>query len=871
MREPVSPPVWIIQFFRWICHPDLQEDIEGDLRERYDGWVRGQGKPKADRLLLGEVLSLMRPTLVKPVKISHPLIMIDMFGNYLKIFLRNIARQPVFTILNLACLSIGMGAAILILLHLDFEINYDRFHDRAKDIHRVNTTAIKTHDKVMDVEWQSTPANLGPLIRQDIPEVQSFVRFFNFNTNDVRFQYKQTRMEEEHVVAVDSNVFQVFSFRLIEGDPQTALKGPNKIVVSENLAQRIFGSENPIGKVLETNLVHRSSNVEQTYPFEVSGVYQDLPENTHLYFHAMISAESDAELDNYYFNRFNVHTYVVLNEHAVPEVVAPKMTGIYDEYLDPEIDPVLVNARHELIPLTKIHLEDTGSSTYLLIFGGVGFLLLLIAFISYVNLVTAQAGKRSLEIGLRKVLGSQRKQLVLQFLAESVFFTTLALVLANILVAGFVSPLNSMLDLQMDARQLLQPRFMLIMLGIIFLLGLLGGSYPAFFLSSFQPISVMKGNLARSAPLGRFLVAFQFAVVIFVLASTGMIYQQLQFMRNKDLGFAKDQAIRLSVPAASDAGKIAVLKRSLHSYPTISSVATCSFIPGVGGMINGPISADGSEAQFTRRGLIDYDYLESMEIEVLNGRNFSRDFPADSLSHVIVNETFVRSFGLTGDPLGKEVRFGDKGNPNFFRIIGVVEDFHQSSLHNAIEAQMFLLEPNASQVVVKITDEPAQALTHIGKAWHELFPDQPFAYDFLDEMLVARYEEDYRRGRLFLFFSCITIFIAFVGLYGLAAYMTTRRTKEVGIRKVLGASLSNIVFLLSKEFLLLVGIASVPGLLLAWYLARQWLENFAFQTGINYLMFGMVLISVLLLTFLTVGRHAAGAALSNPVDTLKHE
>lgn len=795
-----------------------------------------------------------------------------MLKSYLKLFLRNLRRQPVYTLLNLSCLAIGMAAAIFILLYLDFEMNYDRVHQKGEQIYRVNTTAIKTHERTIDVAWQRSPANFGALVQQDYPEVESFVRFFSFYSNAVRFEYRQQtiEMEPEQVIAADSNVFQLFTFELLRGDPADALNGPNKIVLSETLADRIFGTDDPVGQVLDTRLVHSLTNGEADYPLEVTGVYRDLPPNTHLLVHAMISAETDEELNNYYFGRFNVHTYLLLKDRVDPEALTAKLTAIYDRYLDPALDPVLVNVTHELVPLYKIHLSETGGTTYLLIFSGIGFLLLLIAFFGYINLVTAQAGRRALEIGLRKVLGSERRQLITQFMAESLFFTILSLTVAVGLVTLLAGPVNRLLELQVDIAQLWQARPLMIMLGGILLLGLAGGSYPAFFLSSFQPVKVLKGKLHRSAPLHKYLVGFQFAVVIFVLTSTGMIYQQLEYLKRKDLGFAQDQILQLDLAGQEGLDKVQVFKESLRKDPNILSVASCSFIPGVGGMVRQPASAEGSEPQFIHHGRIDYDYLETMDIDLVAGRNFSPDFPADSATNVLVNKTFVRHFELGDNPLEKQVRLGGWGNPNSLRIIGVVEDFHQSSLHAAIEPQMFRLRPRSNDLMVKVAEDPTAALTRIEATWRELFPEEAFHYRFLDEVLLERYREDQKRGSIFLFFSLVTLLIAFAGLYGLAAYLTTQRTREVGIRKVLGAGIPNIILLFTRDFLLLAVIAAVPGLILAWYTIRQWLENFAFRTPMNYLLFILVLLSVLLLTFVTVGWHAARAASLNPKETLRN-
>ncbi|GJM35544.1 MAG: ABC transporter permease [Saprospiraceae bacterium] len=797
-----------------------------------------------------------------------------MIRNYLKIIWRNLYRQPVHTLLNLSCLTVGIAATLFILLYIDFELHFDRSNDKADHIYRIETKSIQTPENVREVGFINTPGNLGPLIQQDYPEVEHFVRSFQFFRDEmVTFQYSGDLFEEAAVYAVDPAIFEVFTLKMIKGDPSTALTGPNKILLSESFAQRIFGDENPLGKTLETNLVHSYPDTpEEQYSFQITGVYQDMPRNSHRLANALISAESDPRLTDYYFNRFNVSTYVLLHDQVDPVIFAPKLSEIYDKYLDRQREQVLVSATHTLNPLTKIHLAETGGYTYIFIFSAIGVLLLLISVISYVNLVTAQASRRALEIGLRKVLGSNRKQLMAQFLVESIGFSFLALLLGILLVFLMMQPLNAMLGLQLYEAQLWQPQMIIGSLVITLLLGLLGGSYPAFFLSSFQPIAVMKGQLAKATPLRRMLVAVQFAVVIFVLTFTGMIYDQLQYLSKKDLGFDKKNIVELNLAGQEKLEKWPVLKEMLLQSPYISSAGTSSFTPG-DNMGRRPISANGTagqEPQFVRWGVIDYDFLETMDIKFVEGRNFSWDFPGDLEQSVVINQRFAKEFGLT-NPVGEKIRLGGSGNPNFLIVIGVVEDFHQSSLHSPIESQLFFVGPASLNLSIKVQKDLSAGLDAISESWAVVFPDTPFEYHFLEDELQRSYEADQRRGKIFFSFSLLTIFIAFVGLFGLASYLSKQRTKEIGIRKVLGASIGEMVILLSKDFLWLVVLAAIPAFATAWYMIGQWLENFATQTSMNYLLYALVLLATLLLTFIVTGFHAFRAALVNPVESLKYE
>lgn len=798
-----------------------------------------------------------------------------MIKNYLLIIWRNFYRQPTFTVLNLSGLTVGIAATLIILLYIDFEFNFDRFHENASDIYRVEADKINTHNKTMDVDWVSASNNLAYYLKQDYPEIKEVVRFYEFHQNErIRFQYQGQEFEEAEVVTTDSSLFDVFSYQLLGGNPQEALRGPNKIVLSQRLAERIFEDEEPVGKTLETKLVHAITGLEEDYNLVVSGVFANTPRNTHLYAQAFISAETDPYLLEYYFKRFQTLTYVQLNPSANPTELAPKLTAIYDTYLDPQIEPVLKSIDHELVPLTKIHFEETGGLTYLYIFSAIGFLILLIAGISYVNLVTAQGSKRAQEIGIRKVLGSNRKQLIFQFLMESFCLSLLALFLAISLLNIGIPYINATLDLYLESSQLWQPQVILGLLGILFLLGILGGSYPAFILSAFKPITTLKGKLVKSTPVRKALVGIQFAVVIFVLVCTGMIYDQLNFIRNKDLGFRQEQVVRLTLSGAENMEQGPLLKELLLSDPNILKTSTSSFTPGLFGMARRPVSAKGTageEPQLCWSGNIDYDYLNTYEIELLKGRNFSSEFPGDRENSVLVNEAFVQNFGLEAPLLGAEVRWGDKGNPNFFTVIGVVKDFHQSSLHSPIESQVFRFRPESNLLSVQLGKDIQAGINHIEKTWASVFPNQPFEYQFLDDLFQQRYEADQRRGQIFFAFSILTIFIAFLGLFGLASYLAKQRTKEIGIRKVFGAPVWNLVLLLSKNFLVLVLVVALPTFVIAWYVVQQWLDNFAFQVELNYLIFAVALLFTLILTFLTTSFHAIQVSSLNPAKTLRYE
>jgi putative ABC transport system permease protein len=758
------------------------------------------------------------------------------------------------------------------LLYIDFEVNYDSIHSKADRIYRVTTKSIKTHEREIVAGWQNTPAPLGPTIKQEYSGVEAYTRLYKFwVSEDISLINEEKAFQESYVYAADSTIFNVFTYELKSGNPRDALEGPNKIILSESLAKRIFGDMEAVGKIIQTNLAHEVPNTKPEYSLLVTGIFKDLPKNVHLFSEAIISDETDPHLHEYYYNSFNVFTYLLLYPHTDPKAIEKNLTNVYSKHLDASIDPVLVSATHELHALKKIHLDATGGLIYVYIFEGIAFLILLIAGISYVNLTTAQAARRSLEIGLRKVMGCNRRELVNQFLTESVFMTLVSVAIAVVLVVTLMPKINTALNLSLMYQQLWQPQVLLGLFAIIICLGIMGGSYPALFLSAFEPLKAIKAKVTNKAPLRKILVSVQLSVVTFVLIGTGLIYEQLQYVRSKDLGFDKLHVIKLTLPAATEKIKTGTLQNALMENQNIVSVGTSSFTPGGDDMGKRPVAVDGSEGQeqkFVRFGKIDYNFLTTMGIEFASGRNFSTEFPGDS-SAVIVNESFVKEFGLK-EPIGDKVRQGGKENPNFFTVVGVTKDFHQSSLYTPIEPQMFLYR-SSSQLFIKVRGNVQTAIAQIENVWEQNFPDESFSYMFLDDQLQDGYKGDQIRAKVFLTLSILTIFIAFLGLFGLASYLANQRIKEIGVRKVLGASVRDVIILITRDFVILALISAIPSFFLSWYMINEWLQTFAFKTEINYLIFAVALAFTVLLTFVTTGMHALKAATSNSLENLRSD
>ena len=800
-----------------------------------------------------------------------------MLRRNLLIALRNFIHQPGYTLLNILGLTIGISATLLILLYLNSELSYDRYHQKADRIFRISSDLKEPDDAF---KWAVTQSPLGPQLKTDYAEVEEFVRFFPQGRQS--FEVKDQVFYEERVYLVDSTVFDVFSFDFIWGDGNNALEEPNSIVINESFARRVFGNTNPIGERLK-------SGSEREYL--IKGVYRDMPPNSHLIANAMISSTTFPQLRNPNpgsWGGFSIYTYVLLKEGSDFQAFAAKLPEVIKNYVAVIFDQFDIEVKYELLPIKEIHLGSdfegepmpTGEMGFLYIFGAVGLFMLLLACINYMNLSTARATKRSLEVGVRKVLGSERRQLIFQFLTESILFTFLALFLSFALVLLFLPLFNASFDLQLSRMGLFSPGVLLGILGIVLFAGVVGGSYPAFYLSAFQPIAVLKGLLARGSGnplLRKILVTIQFAVTIFMLVGTGIIYDQMQYLRDKDLGFDKEQVLTFQFESQDARDQYPVIREKLLQQPSISAVATCSTTPG-NGFGKQLMNIEGTDGMMKQLGvdnyLVDFEFFPTLGMEIVKGRNFNREFGTDSTLAVLVNEAMVDRMGWA-DPIGRKVQFGVNDTLPVARVIGVVKDFHQSSLYDPIEALLFRPQFNLANVHVRINTQNSKdlntSITEIERNWREVFPNQPFEYDFVDAAFMESYEADQIRGRIFTLFSILMIVIALLGLLGLASFTTEQRTKEIGVRRVLGAETSDILVLLTRNFVLLVAIGAIPAFIAAWYFMDLWLETFAYHANMNFWLYALAFLVVAALTIGTIGYFALKAARSNPVNALRYE
>lgn len=811
-----------------------------------------------------------------------------MLKNYFKIAYRNLWRNKVFSAINIFGLAIGIATCLVIMLFVAHELSYDRFHEKADRIVRVVFRGSVQGE-------QMNEAHVMPPVAQallaDYPEVQEATRLRWMGSPKITYGDKTFR--KNSLAFADSNFFQVFTLPLLQGDPATALVRPNTLVISQTTARNYFGNEDPIGKVLHFGDWKES--------FTVSGVMADIPANSHFQTDILASMGSfpDARDPSWMVSEF--YTYLVLPAGYDYKKLEAKLPQVVEKYMGPQLQQAMGISLAQfqeagnslglfLQPLTSIHLhsdlmsalEPGGDIRYVYIFSAIALFMLLIACINFMNLSTAGASKRAKEVGVRKVLGSGQGQLVGQFLTESTMLSLLALLLALVFVKAALPIFNELsgksLSLQWGSNLWLLPG----LLGFGLLVGILAGSYPAFFLSSFKPVAVLKGSISsaaggrgkKSLSLRSGLVIFQFCISIALIIGTTVVYQQLQYIQNKKLGYEKDQVLVL--PEGWLLGKHAeVFRQLLLQDPRVVSVSISGYLPAGPSWNNNFFvfpNDDASRGVKTLRYEIDDQYIPTLGIEMVTGRNFSTAFGADSTG-IILNETAAKALGWEQDALGHTLTSStNDGERHSFRVIGVVKDFHFKSLHERI-APLVMVRGNANgSVIAKVaTEDVSGLLASVKEKWTELSGGEPFDYSFLDERFSQTYESERRVGSMLSIFAGLTIFVACLGLFGLATFTAEQRTKEIGIRKVLGADVTDIVALLSKDFLKLVLIAALIAFPLAWWAMHKWLEDFAYRIDIPLWAFLAASVIAMLLAFLTIGYRAVKAARANPVKNLRTE
>lgn len=804
-----------------------------------------------------------------------------MLKNFFKVALRNIFRQKAYAFINISGLAIGICCCLLIVSYVLDELSYDNFHPETEQTFRIALDRKFPDNQFM---YARSPVPMGPTVAREIPEVTAATRMFN-TFGSLTFQHEDRYFDERNVIAVDSNFFDFFGVKLLAGDPAKALNDPNSLIITEEMATKYFGKEEALGKQLEIQ------NIGQMM---VRGVAKSMPSNAHFHFDFLFSLNSMPGLyNNQFWGGYTLYNYVKMAPGSVAEV-ENKLMPLLQRYMEPQIQSVLGiswqqyedagNAhRYFFQPIADIHLhsalqwelEPNGSLSTVYLFAGISAFILLIACINFINLSTARSANRAKEVGMRKVLGAIKGQLVIQFLMESVLMCLLALVLAIGLTALILPFFNELSGKLIGIQDFLSPVILGVLFSFTLVLGVIAGLYPAFFLSAFKPVMVLKGKLkggAKNSLLRNGLVIFQFAVSIILVIGTMVIYQQLQFLNDKSLGFDKDQLVVVE-RAGLLTNQGATFKNALLQNPDVLDVTGMNSIPGrqiTGGTFT-DVTGDASDRFLMPNLTGDYDLIATMGLEMVEGRAFDPQIVTDSTA-VIINEAAARTFKWQ-NPIGKQLQ---PINGPIFQVIGVVKDFHFESLHQEIRplalfARNLEVQP-ANLMVVKLnTANLSETLSFLDKQWTAFVPERPLAYRFVNEEFGALYEAEQRSGKIFTAFSTLAIFIACLGAFGLAAFLATQRVKEIGVRKVLGASTFSIVSLLSRDFIKLIIIANLVGWPLAYLGMQRWLENFAYAVGVNWLTFILVAVGSISIALITVSYHSIRAALNNPADTLHHD
>ncbi len=799
-----------------------------------------------------------------------------MLKNLLKISIRTLLKDKTYSFLNVAGLTIGITCSMFLLMYILHELSYDRHHEHAPNIYRV-VSNIKEPDNAFT--WAVAQIPLAQELQDNYPEVLNAVRFFG--TGRAMYLNGDKQFFEEEFYLADSTVFDMFTYPFLYGDPATALDNPFSIVLTERTATKYFSDVSAA--------VGQSIQNQQGEQFKVTGVMEDVPLNSHFIFDGLISRNTRPDIQGGW-GGFGVFTYLQLPEGYDLNKMYASLDTIIKERVNPIFEQFRISVKYELQPILDIHLyskiqdeaEEGGDITYIYIFASVAAFMLIIACINYMNLATARSVNRAREVGVRKVMGSPRGQLIAQFLTESVVMALLAMVISIVLIYALLPAFNSLASKSLPFSYVFQAPVIFSLVGIVLLVGIAGGSYPAFYLSGFNPVRVLKGKVSAkggNAFLRKTLVVFQFGISIFMLISTLIVFDQLQFMRNKDLGFEKERVVRLSLNEQALREKSQVLIDRLRQTPEVVTVGTASSSPGqgIGKLL---LKVEDNDGTMSDRGVdlynADFDFVSTMGMEIVEGRDFSRDVPSDTTYGALVNESMVERMSWE-DPIGKKFVFDD-GNPDTQdqerHVVGVVKDYHQNSLYDPIEPLMIVQNDNNRLLFVRTREvDPRQALAAIERAWKDVFPSYTFEYNFLDADFNSQYQADEKRSQIFTAFSGLTIFIACLGLLGLAAFTTEQRTKEIGVRKVIGASVQALVALVSKEFFILVGIGMVLAFPVAWYFTSTWLENFAYRIELEgeWPTFVLSALIAFVITFATVGFHVVRAASANPVKSLRDE
>lgn len=872
------PPKWPDKFLSWFCHDDHLEILRGDVHELYEERISRMQKWKADLFFIVDILGFFRPFAFK--KKSQNSTQIAMFKNYFKVTYRNFIKQKVYSALNISGLAIGLACSILIFIYISDELSFDKFHSKSDRIYRVLE---KFESEGVGEHSASLPFPTGPAIKNDFSrQVQHVVRFFNFQSPSLALANTAADkgFNESNIFFADSTFFDVFDFELLAGDKETALDEPNAILITRSMAKKYFVDEDPMGKTLE---------FQGNQNLMVTGVLEDTPKNAHFTFDFIVSFSTlKASFGGNYPGSWYWNpcwTYIVLDENTKPDEFVTQFPDFVQKYFP---DFIKEDIELQLQPIEDIHLtskldyEIAANSDIknVYIFGLVAVFVLIIAAINFINLSTARANKRAKEVGVRKSLGSAKSQLINQFIFESILLTFVSLILGVLLVIFVLPAFNELTEKSVSVFILLSPEFLIGLIGAGLTIGLLSGFYPAFVLSSFKTVSVLKNGHLKTNGMNfrRVLVTAQFTISIMLIIGTFIVLKQLNFLQNKDAGFDDQNVVLVPVIQSPMGRHYENFKTAAIQSPHILSMTAVEEIVGTKFQV-GNYQFEGMEQSkpFPRFN-VRHDFISTMNIPLAAGRAYDQTIQTDDSLALVVNETLVQSMGW-GSPqeaIGK--RFNYRGELRG-QVIGVVEDYNFASKHSPIAPLVITLNtrPGAfnlfiKYVAVKIEANQMQdAIADLEKAWASVLPERPFDFFFLDDSINEAYKAEQKLSDVTMIFSGLAILVACLGLFGLATFSVEQRTKEIGVRKVLGINTSQIMLLLSREFMILIGVAFIIAIPLAYFSLQQWLEGFAFRIDIQAWPFIIAGVLTFIISSVTVAFHALKASYINPVDTLKCE
>ena len=807
-----------------------------------------------------------------------------MFKNFLKTAIRTLLKNKFYSLLNIAGLAIGIACTILITLFIQNEFSFDSFHEKVDRIYRIDSD-IKINDTAMEIAQLPAPA--AETFMNEYPEIENAVRFRL--QGGFIMKYKDVSFKEFGIAYTDSSFFDIFSFKVLQGNPSKALAAPFSMAISKTMAEKYFGKENPIGKIIRVN------NYED---YQVTAVYEDMPKNSHINFNFLLSLNSrDEANDKEAWLSFNFQTYVLLKKGASIEDVKAKFPGTIKKYCEPlfikflgkDFAQLKKEGSHTYFlaePLKDIYLYSTirgqlgrvGDIKYVYIFGAIAIFILIIACINFINLATAHSSGRAKEVGIRKTLGSFKKDLIIQFITESVLLSMISTVIAVGLVELALPSFNNLASREITTNYFGSPFLLSLIFVLPLIVGFLAGAYPAFYISNFQPVSILRGKIksgAKSGLLRSGLVVFQFSASIILLVGTITVFKQLNFIRNQKLGYDKEQVLVLNDAYLLDK-QTETLKNEMLEQSGVVSATVSGYLPTPSNRNNSAVFPNGQPDNIKTTPMqifrVDYDYIKTMGMKIVEGRDFSRDFASDS-SAIIINEAAQKHFEWE-NPLENRVGLfisGD-GKTKDCNVIGVVKNFNFNSLREKIGPLVMVIGESRGNISFRLKTEKVDAIiSTLESKWKELSNGQPFSYNFLDENFNNMYQDEQKLGEIFGVFAGLAIIIGCLGLFGLAAFTAQRRTKEIGIRKVMGASVPGIVTLMSTEFAKLVIISFVIATPVAYLLMDNWLQDFAYKTDLSWQVFLLSGGISLFIALVTVSYHAIRSALANPVKSIRYE